>query len=502
MRRYLISFLCLIGIAGLLVVLLRPWSGHAHDWPDISREKITRLDFSGGQNYSLELQEGRWYVRNGVTQSLASQNRVSAFLEQLNQVQPKRELPGLTGGAAEGTTEENHPPDSAASVGERLLTPGTPAENAGEGNKAGDAFGPERSEPLPGQGEKLPELSILPTSITLWGENTWTIAPLVYVEEAGLVSTRLIKNGQSEIVYLDPMFTRLLSRPPRYYADLNLFSARPDRVRRIEVLSPGGEVWELAKLNEGTFTFMQPERFKDIEVPQVGMEFYLHAILSTQSPGPLFARAPEDLEEPFLVVKTVQVLPGISAQAGQEEEILTISRRRSSGDYVGFSSYQGAYFVISAERVEQLGRSLLSLRSRPVLPSGIGRVEKVKLLIWDAQGQEQSRVFSRSETGWSELDSAVTLIGVDTLLWRLGTLQTEGRSEGPLPEDLVPLLRWQFEYEQGKDDLTLTFYTSPSENNCNWVRINEETTCYPVHFGSINEILTLLPAPPAEGKEK
>ena len=478
MRRYLVSFLCLFAIAGLLIVLVRPWGDHARDWPDISKEDIVSLDFSGGQSYSLKFDNGRWYVHDGKMSSLASQRKVEYLLEQINRAKPVRELPGNYDKQSSGSK------DSHAAVN--------------DGDSSQNSFGPDFAglDLLPKADEPLHEVSILPTSVTLRGGNTWTIAPLFYVDEAGLVSSRLIKNGNSEIVYLDPGFTRLLSRPPRYYADLNLFSARPERVTRIELFSPGSEVWELAKINEGTFTFMQPERFKDIEVPQAGMEFYLHAVLSTQSPGPLFTEVQEDLEEPLLAAKVLQT-PGPGGAA--EEEVLTVSRRRGNGDYVGFSSYQGAHFSISAEKVEQLGRSLLSLRSRPVLPSGIGRVKKAALVLWDAHGQEQSREFFHSENGWSELDSAIRLVGVDTLLWRLGTMQTEGRSDNNLPSDIVPVIRWKFEYEDGKDALALTFYASQSEKNYNWVQVNEEETYYPVHFNSVNEILALLPALPAEG---
>lgn len=485
MRRYFISFMCLLVIAGLLILLLRPWSGgKSQDWPDIPEEEINLLEFSGGQNYSLEFQKGRWYVRDGVMQSLAAQRKVEYLLEQINQVKPKRELPG--------------PPSDTEATG--ATEGGFQATNATAGQ--GGLFGPEFSNNvlLPKPDEYIPEVSILPTSVTLRGANAWTIAPQFYVEEAGLVSTRLIKNGNSKIVYLDPVFTRILSRPSRYYADLNLFSARPERVIRIELFSPGSEIWELAKLNEGTFTFIQPERFKGIEVAQAGMEFYLHVILSTQSPGPLFTEAPTDLAEPFLVVKVMQTIPNLKSGSGREEETLTISRRKSTGDYIGFSSYQGAYFIISAEKVEQLGRSLLSLRSRPVLPNGIGHVQKATLIIWDVHGKKQTREFFRSENGWSELDSTIRLIGVDTVFWRLGTLQTEGGSDGSLPTDITPIIRWQFEYGDGKKPLTLTFYASRMKKNYNWVRVNDEPAYYPVHFGSINEILTLLPAPPSEVK--
>lgn len=510
MRKYLISFLCLIAIVGLLLVLLRPWaSSFSSDWPDTTKESIVELEFSGGQNFSLSYQEGRWYVKEGVYQSLAGQKRVKLLLEQINQTIPFTELPEAASIAEQSLNNYKQTGvESSSGVLDKGLVVNSIVESKDfakaqqQKNSTVQSFGPDLKKPESLPGSKPDDLfydeSILPTSVTLRGDNTWTIEPQVFVHEAGLVSTRLIKNDSTQIVYLDPLFMRLLSRPPSYYADLNLFSARPERVLSIEIKSPGAEVWGLEKLTEGTFTFLQPERFKGIEVAQAGMEFYLHAVLSTQSPTPFFIDPPEDLEEPFLMLKTVQSMPNISTGTEKEEEYLAISRGKKSGDSVGYSSYQSAYFMISAEKVGQLGRSLLSLRSRPVLPNGIGSVQSARLTIWDSQGEEQVREFTRTDGGWSEFDSLANLIGVDTVFWRLSTLQTDGKRDEALPEDLSKIIRWQFEYAEDKPTLSLTFYANPKEAKHHWVRLNDEGSYFPVHFGVINEILSLLPAPSQE----
>ena len=510
-RRYLISFVCLAAIGALLIVLLRPWdSVSSLHWPNSKLDTISSLEFSGGQNFILQYENDRWYVKEGGYQSLADQRRVEFLLEQIDKAKVFTELPETaynleidTGNENNGLefSQENPWPNASSDFSQE--TGQEAQQKAGSGQ---NSFGPGTTSTtpampdvlsVPNPDEFLYDASILPTSVTLRGDNTWTIAPQIFVPEAGLISTKLIKNGRSQIVYIETPLTRLLSRPARYYADMNLFSARPERVVRIELTSPGSEVWELAKLSEGTFTFLQPERFNGIEVPQAGMEFYLHAILSTQSPSPLFIEFPEQLEEPFLQVKTVQEMPNISTGTEKEEEILTISKEKGTGDLVGYSSYQDAYFQISAEKVEQLGRSLLSLRSRPVLPNGIGSVNSASLTVWDNQGNRQVREFNRTNGAWSELDSAVSLIGVDTVFWRLSTLQTEGKGDGSHPADLIPVIRWQFEYADNKPALSLAFYTSPEETKYHWVRLNDEGPYYPVHYGAINEILGLLPAPPA-----
>ena len=499
MRKYLISLACLVTMGVLAFVLLSPWGKElSSNWPNSKKDKILSVEFSGGQNFSLHYENKRWYVKDGVYQSLADQRRVEFLLDQINRAKVFTELPE----AAYGTEQSAGPePSSSYQAEEGGFLNGSVKEGREKGS-----FGPELGRPggpsAPNTDEILYDASILPTSVTLRGENVWTIAPQIFVPEVGLVSTKLIKNGQPAIVYLEPPLTRLLSRPGRYYADLNLFSARPERVVRIEVTSPGSEVWELAKLNEGTFTFLKPERLEGIEVPQAGMEFYLHAILSTQSPGPMFTDPPDTLEAPFLVVKTVQDMPNISTGTEKEEETLTISRNKNSGDFVGYSSYQDAYFMVSAEKVQQLGRSLLSLRSRPVLPNGLGSVQAARLTVWDNHAKQQIREFTRTSGGWRELDSTVNLIGVETVFWRLSTLQTEGKSDGKRPEDLAPIIRWEFEYADNSPALSIEFYTSPKQTQYHWVRLNDDGPYYPVHYGAVNEILGLLPAPLADGSGK
>jgi hypothetical protein len=114
--------------------------------------------------------------------------------------------------------------------------------------------------------------------------------------------------------------------------------------------------------------------------------------------------------------------------------------------------------------------------------------------------QAAVREFNRTSGGWQEVDSAVNLVGVETVFWRLSTLQTEGKSDGKRPEDLVPLIRWEFEYADKSPVLSIEFYTSPKETQYHWVRLNDDGPYYPVHYGAVNEILGLLPAPLAGGE--
>ena len=505
MRKYLISVISLVAIAALVFFLIGPGGQQGSGiWAQTSLDQLDEMEFSGGQNFSLKKLNGRWFVVEQNNHSLADVKRLENLLNEINAQHPKllqvdnatslnsNSLPHILGNNTSANTPNQIPAQATNSINEQTKN---------SHNTTSPSFGPNlNSSPL-AEGEdndsSMFDISILPTNLTLRGDNSWTIEPKVFEEETGLVYSKIIKDDDYQVVYLDPAFIKKLSRPARYYADYRLFSARPDRVLRIEVVSPGSEIWELAKLNEGTFTFLQPERFKGIEVPQAGMEFYLHAILSTQSPGNLIQQAPAELENPFLQVKTIQEKTNFSTGSEQEEEVLTISRIKDSDDYVGYSSYQQAYFMINAQKVEQLARSLLSLRSRPVLPNGVGQVQTAKLTLWNSKGEEQVREFSRNTSGWNEQHSNATLVGVDTVFWRLGTLQTEGKADKAVPEDIIPVMKWEFLYSNNEPPLQVTFYSHPKESKQHWVRIATDGPLYPVHTGAINEILGLLPAPQA-----
>ena len=505
MRKYLISVISLVAIATLLFFLVGPGGQHGSGiWPQTSLDQLDELVFSGGQNFSLKKIDGRWFVVEENSHSLADVKRLEALIKELNAQHPELlqvdNLASVDPESLPQVLKNNTSANISSQVPNQTISPAN-EHGLSNHNATVPSFGPELTSSIGTEPEDsespMFDVSILPTNLTLRGETSWTIEPKVFEKETGLVYSKIIKDDDYQIVYLTPTFIKKLSCPARYYADYKLFSARPDRVLRIEVASPGSEIWELAKLNEGTFTFIQPERFKGIEVPQAGMEFYLHAILSTQSPGTLIPQPPAELESPFLQVKTIQEKTNFSTGSEQEEEVLTISRIKNSANYVGYSSYQQAYFTINAQKVEQLARSLLSLRSRPVLPSGVGQVQTAKLTLWNSKGEEQIREFSRNVSGWNEQHSNTNLVGVDTVFWRLGTLQTEGKVDKKVPDDIIPVMRWEFSYNTNDPILEVTFYSRPQESKEHWVRIAKDGPFYPVHTGAINEILGLLPAPQA-----
>ena len=94
MRKYLISLACLVTMGVLAFVLLSPWGKElSSNWPNSKKDKILSVEFSGGQNFTLHYENKRWYVKDGIYQSLADQRRVEFLLDQINRAKVFTELP-------------------------------------------------------------------------------------------------------------------------------------------------------------------------------------------------------------------------------------------------------------------------------------------------------------------------------------------------------------------------------------------------------------------------
>ncbi len=457
-------------------------------WPQVELEDVNVFEFSGIQNFSLKKIEKRWLLFEDSFQSVADLGHLKELVAILNNIS------FLKGEFSSDFLEKQEQISSNTST--QLLS----ETNSTQLSEKYSANGNSSTLPqhIDGDGNTLREKFVSgPATLTIQGkDNIWKLTLLDSLD-GKFLSVEVVKNnGAPQIVHVDPQLSRVFSQPGKYYADLHLFSAKPERVLHIEVASSGNEVWELNKVTEGTFSFIQPERVKGIEVPQAGMEFYLHAILSTQSPNMFFTKIPAELSAPFLIVKTVQEKSNISIGSEQLEEVLTISRMQGHDEFIGYSSYQQAYFSIGTQKVEHLGRALLSLRSRPVFPRGIGQIYKTRLTVWDNRGEEQVREFSRNSSGWNEYNSDTNLVGVDTIFWRISTLQTEGKTENIPPKDLLPVMSWEFfTRDNSAVPLKLTFFCSDKPDKQHWVRIGKNTPLYPVQPSVITEILALLPAP-------
>lgn len=303
------------------------------------------------------------------------------------------------------------------------------------------------------------------------------------------------RDDDVKAMLVDARLVRLLDVPVEEYADLRLFDLKPERITRLCVNTPGAEEWDLSRVQEGVFRFLKPQRMQHVELAQVAIEFYLYAVTSMRSPD--FLRNKEALAEP-LPEKLLEVQ--IWSEGQDKPEELAIYHQLDSaefGPFVAYSSRQNGYLSVPAAKVQQLGNSLLSLRNHPVLPQGIGQVDRVMLTTWSDKGDPRQYVFIRENDEWRRNGMQGPLVGMDALIWRLGTMQTDGKNGVAAPKNPVRLMRWDFfRHSSATPILVLSFSNEHDKDGIkSWVQVGSDGPWFPLQSQVVAEILGHLPAP-------
>ena len=294
---------------------------------------------------------------------------------------------------------------------------------------------------------------------------------------------------------VDARLVKLLEIPAEEYADLRLFDLKPERIVRLSVNTPGMEEWDLSRVQEGVFRFLKPQRMQHVELAQVAIEFYLYAVTSMRSPE--FLQNQEALKDP-LPEKLLEVQ--IWSEGEDKPEQLVIYHQLETaefGPFVAYSSRQNGYLTVPAAKVQQLGNSLLSLRNHPVLPQGIGQVDRVMLTTWNDKGEPRQYVFIRENDEWRRSGTKESLVGMDALIWRLGTMQTDGKNGESAPKNPVRLMRWDFfRHNSNAPILVLSFSNEQDKDGIkSWVQVGLDGPWFPLQSQVVSEILGHLPAP-------
>ena len=307
------------------------------------------------------------------------------------------------------------------------------------------------------------------------------------------VRVRVSYKGKSESMLVDARFRKLFELPVTEYADLRLFDLKPERITRIAVSAPGAEEWDLARVQDGVFRFLKPQRLQHVELAQVAIEFYLYAVTSMSSPD--FLEDASALKDP-LPEKLLEVRIWSEGQEAPEEVVVYHHLDTEKfGPFVAYSSRQNGYLAVPAAKVQQLGNSLLSLRNHPILPQGIGQVDRVMLTTWSDTGQPGQYVFVRENEEWRRSDTGDALVGMDALLWRLGTMQTDGKNGEVAPKNPVRLMRWDF-FKQNSSTpvLVLSFSNEQDKDGIkSWVQVGADGPWFPLQSQAVAEILGHLP---------
>ncbi len=437
-----ILFVLAVILAGGGYVAVKFWVGSS-PWPDTALKNLTLLEFSapGQEPFALYKQDGRWMARAGQGHCRGNEERIRQFCEALAVI-----------GSAKAA-----PPDGYT---------------------------------IPEDGQALAALSLSTE------KHDWKLE--ILAAQGGSdskVPVRVSKDGVESYVQVDARFLKLLEMPVTEYSDLRLFDLKPERINRLVINVHGVEAWDLARVQDGVFQFRQPQRLQHVELAQAAIEFYLYAVTSMHSPR--FLESKDSLDGPLPeALLEVQIW---SDDSPAPEELIIFHQLNAPefGPFVAYSSRQDGYLPVPPGKVQQLSNSLLSLRNHPILPQGIGLVDRVMLTTWNDKGQPRQYVFVRENDAWRRLGAEESLVGMDALIWRLGTMQTDGNNGNSSPQNPVRLMRWDF-FSQGSTVPTLVLSFSNEQDMDgikSWVQVGPDGPWFPLQSQVVTEILGHLPAP-------
>ncbi len=324
--------------------------------------------------------------------------------------------------------------------------------------------------------------------------------------------------GEPIALEVESRFGELVRKPVNWYTDLRLFSIRQDNISRFEILWPLGETWSIERNRDGAFAFAKPERLLWAEVPQASTEYVLHSITTLQNAELFTNIKPMQLSSPYIGIR-------LWAKGDDISQELLIYRLKSEGEddepahndfsradfgwgeiFLAYSSRQNGFFIIPADRVAALGKSLSALRSRPLLQGVLKDVGAATLTVWDRSGRTRHFSFMRRGDSWYDAMENTPIVGMETLIWRLGAMQGESdflENADALSDPArraLPLVRWEFATQNGP--VVLEFRTGNGSRPRYWVLIGDKEPWYAVSSTFVSEMLSHLPAPDAGAKAR
>jgi hypothetical protein len=309
-----------------------------------------------------------------------------------------------------------------------------------------------------------------------------------------------------ELFLLDRDFLDQFSRKAEFYFDMRLFSVKPEDIRSVRMVpgiegspgqdressrsgqegppSPGG--WEISRTDAG-YAFTWPKNLRDLDVSSQEVDFYIHSLASMTAtklePG---ATDPEGIP-----LFTIQV----TANGQSKKSEAKVFPSLHEGMYPGTSTWQSVPFVLGDKRVQQLDRSVFSLRDRSILSLDIGQVRRMRFT-----GKGRNLDVSKRDSVWTRTEGEGEVLGIDMLLWRLTELKFEAGPVAVVPDSASPVLVWEVLDADENTLARIAFYEDPdvSENRC-WLKIESKEYYYLVSDKLLDDVLGQLPARPQTG---
>ena len=103
----------------------------------------------------------------------------------------------------------------------------------------------------------------------------------------------------------------------------------------------------------------------------------------------------------------------------------------------------------------------------------------------------------RENEEWRRNGSKDALVGMDALIWRLGTLQTDGENGNSAPQNPVRLMRWDFFRQNSSVPILVLSFSNEQDKDGikSWVQVGADGPWFPLQSQVVSEILGHLPTP-------
>lgn len=301
-------------------------------------------------------------------------------------------------------------------------------------------------------------------------------------EDGSGVGVYARRSGQDGVFVLTREYADVLSRPARFYLELDLMDLDPETVVGVSARHDG-EAWGLERTKTG-WEFSGTDGLAAMRVHDEDVGLWLHEVATLRASG-LADPLPEGVAPRFSATFRVK---GADAQ----RTLALYAPAQPEGMWLATSGRQDAVFLLDPEQANKVEKRAFSLVDRRLAALDPGAVDR--LLLSASQRRMSVR---RDGTSWSGESAPDGLTGIDMLLWRLTDLQYEYGPVGALPATAEERMHLELFNKDGSEVLDLMFYADSGlpAGQC-WVARGGEPGFYPVADQIYKDMQSLLPSPP------
>jgi len=293
-------------------------------------------------------------------------------------------------------------------------------------------------------------------------------------DQSGVYATA---KGESRIIVLPQEYLAKLTRKPKFYFDMRLFSFQEEDIRTMALAAWEGEAWKV-RADDGSFVFEEPKEKAGNPVLRREADLFLHTILSARATDLLMEEPPGPLDE--------RVKLTLAAKGGQE----TMTVYSAGESLVARSDHQPLPFKLDPDLKGKLVKTAFELSDRRVLSLDIGGISRIRIF---RDGREL--VAERVDKAWRAANGEQgELLGLDMNLWRLTDLNYESEPVQDRPDTARQVLTLTLWGNKAEPMAELHFYADSQlpEGLC-WIATSGEGLYYPVSARLYKDLESLLP---------